>query len=102
MENWWNCKIFVSYKFEHCFIDLVLGDFGVSIYRRFQTTSTGPQVSFVAHVAGALAGMTMGVIVLQNFKKSLRDKIIFWIAIGVYIAFMIFAVFWNIFWPYYN
>nr|CAB3265566.1 rhomboid-related protein 2 [Phallusia mammillata] len=85
------------------FVLLVLcGDFGYSIYRRFQTTSSGARVSFVAHVAGAIAGLTVGLMVLYNFKKNLRDKILFWIAVGVYSAFMIFAIFWNIFWPYYQ
>ena len=74
-------------------------DFGVSIYRRFQTTVSGARVSFVAHVAGALAGVTMGLIVLLNFKKSLRDKIAFWVAVGVYVACVIFGIFWNIFSP---
>ena len=56
----------------------------------------------MAHVAGALAGVTVGLIVLINFKKSLRDKIAFWIAVGVYNVFILFAIFWNILWPYYE
>jgi len=83
------------------FLFSVCADFGYSIYRRFHTTISGANVSFVAHVAGALAGLTMGLIVLRNFKKSLRDKIVFWIAVGVYIAFMVFGIFWNAFWPHY-
>nr|XP_002130870.1 rhomboid-related protein 2 [Ciona intestinalis] len=80
---------------------ILCADFGYSIYRRFETTASGTKVSFVAHVAGAIAGLTMGLMVLHNFKKSLRDKIVFWIAVGVFSAFMLFAIFWNIFWPYY-
>ncbi len=56
-------------------------------------------MSFVAHVAGAIAGLTMGLIVLVNFKKSLRDKVVVWIAVVVYIAFVLFAVLWNVFRP---
>ncbi|XP_077975663.1 rhomboid-related protein 2-like [Styela clava] len=77
-------------------------DFGYSIYRRFDSSSGGAKVSFVAHVAGALAGLTMGLIVLKNFRKSLTDKIVFWVAVAVYIALMVFAIFWNIFWPGYD
>ncbi|CAK8682155.1 unnamed protein product [Clavelina lepadiformis] len=80
------------------FVVFVLcADFGYSIYRRFQTTTAGTRVSFVAHVAGTIAGLTMGLMVLHNFKKSLRDKVVFWIAVAVYSVFMIFAIFWNIF-----
>ena len=77
-------------------------DFGYSIYRRFEVEISGSSVSFVAHVAGAMAGVSVGLIVLKNFKKSLRDKIVFWIAVGVYIAFTVFAIFWIAFWPYYE
>jgi len=81
------------------FVTLILcSDFGYSIYRRF-TSEVASQVSFVAHVAGAIAGLTMGLIVLLNFKKNLRDKVAFWIAVVVYIAFMLFAILWNVFRP---
>ncbi|CAK8682159.1 unnamed protein product [Clavelina lepadiformis] len=68
-----------------------------SIYPGFQSTIPGTRVGVVAHVAGTIAGLTMGLMVLQNFKKSFRDKVVFWIAVAVYSAFMIFAIFWNIF-----
>lgn len=74
-------------------------DFGYSIYRRFDNNVSGAKLSFVAHVAGALAGLSVGLIVLKNFKQSLRDKIVFWVAVGVYIGLMVFAILWNIFWP---
>jgi len=80
---------------------MVCGDFGYSIYRRL-TSEVVDQVSFVAHVAGAIAGLSMGLLVLINFKKNLGDKIAFWIAVVIYVAFMLFAVSWNIFWPGYK
>jgi len=87
--------------FRAAFVSIVLcADFGYSIYRRLG--GNGSNVSFTAHVAGAVAGLTMGLMVLSNFKKSLSDKIAFWIAVGLYCAFMIFAILWNIFWPGYD
>lgn len=84
------------------FVSIVLcADFGFSIYRRF-SSDTESSVSFTAHVAGAVAGLTMGLMVLSNFKQSLSDKIAFWIAVGLYCAFMLFAILWNIFWPGYE
>jgi len=81
------------------FVLLILcADFGYSVYRRLATDEKS-QVSFVAHVAGALAGLSMGLIMLLNFKKNLRDKVAFWVAVVVYIAFMLFGILWNIFSP---
>ncbi|XP_076810907.1 rhomboid-related protein 2-like [Clavelina lepadiformis] len=73
------------------------GYVGYSIYPGFKTTTAGTRVSVACHVAGAIAGLTMGLMVLHNVKKSVRDKVVFWITVAVYSAFMIFAIFWNIF-----
>ena len=88
--------------FRAAFVSIVLcADFGYSIYRRL-SSDTESNVSFTAHVAGAIAGLTMGLMVLSNFKQSLSDKVAFWIAVGSYCAFTVFAIFWNIFWPGYD
>ena len=80
------------------FVFFILGaDFGYSIYRRLKDDKYTSNVSFVAHVAGSIAGLSMGLIALMNFKKSLRDKVAFWIAVGVYCGFMVFGIFWIIF-----
>lgn len=77
-------------------------DFGYSIYRRFDNSTGGAKVSFVAHVAGALAGLSVGLMVLKNFQKSLTDKVFFWVAVALYISVMVFAILWNIFWHGYD
>lgn len=77
---------------------ILLFDFGYTIYVRVGAPDGPPnKISLAAHIAGAVVGLTMGVIALTNFKKSLRDKIVFWISVGVYAAFMIFGIFWLIF-----
>jgi len=76
---------------------VLLFDFGYSIYRRLGAEETKDKVSFVAHVAGAIAGLSMGVMALRNFKKSYRDKVVFWVSVGIYVAFMIFGICWLIF-----
>lgn len=77
-------------------------DFGYSIYRRFDSSTGGAKVSFVAHVAGAIAGLSVGLMVLKNFKKSLTDKVLFWVAVALYVCLMVFAILWNIFWHGYD
>lgn len=73
-------------------------DVGFSIYSRYSIdVSTTPSVSYVAHLAGALAGLTIGLLTLKNFDQKLKDQILWWIALGIYAAFTIFAILFNLF-----
>ncbi|XP_069080062.1 rhomboid-related protein 2 [Pleurodeles waltl] len=79
-------------------IILVVGtDVGFALYRRFISHATGPPVSFVAHIGGGLAGMTIGYVVFSSFDKNLLRDPRFWICIAAYVVCVIFAVFFNIF-----
>ncbi|KAM4795767.1 rhomboid-related protein 2 [Rhinophrynus dorsalis] len=79
-------------------IILIVGtDVGFALYRRYISHATGPQVSFVAHFAGGLAGMSIGYTVFSCFDKNLIKDPRFWICIAAYVIFLIFAVFFNIF-----
>lgn len=53
-------------------------------------------MSFVAHVTGAVAGLTIGLIVLKNFEQKLHEQLLWWIALGIYCACIIFAIIFNI------
>lgn len=46
---------------------------------------------------GALAGLTIGLLVLKNFEQKLHVQVLWWVALGVYCVCMIFAILWNIF-----
>ncbi|KAM4701573.1 LOW QUALITY PROTEIN: rhomboid-related protein 2 [Discoglossus pictus] len=79
-------------------IVLILGtDLGCALHRRYISHDTGPQVSFVAHIAGFSAGMSIGYTVFSCFDKNLIKDPRFWICIAAYMAFLIFAVLFNIF-----
>ncbi|XP_056416566.1 rhomboid-related protein 2 [Hyla sarda] len=79
-------------------IVLIVGtDVGFALYRRYISKVAGPQVSFVAHFAGGLAGMSIGYTVFSCFDKNLIKDPRFWICIAAYVAFLTFAVFFNIF-----
>lgn len=56
----------------------------------------GPPVSYVAHLTGALAGLTIGLLVLKNFEQKLHEQLLWWIALGVYAACTIFAILFNV------
>lgn len=56
----------------------------------------GPPVSYVAHLTGALAGLTIGLLVLKNFEQKLHEQLLWWVALGVYAACTIFAILFNV------
>lgn len=77
---------------------LIVGtDVGFAIYRRFITHEVGMKVSFVAHIAGGVAGMTVGYVFFTNYSKALLKDPRFWLCIVGYIAFFFFAIIFNIF-----
>lgn len=71
-------------------------DVGYAIYSRYASETMGPPVSYVAHLTGALAGLTIGLLVLKNFEQKLHEQLLWWIALGVYAACTIFAILFNI------
>ncbi|XP_054159196.1 protein rhomboid-like [Oppia nitens] len=70
-------------------------DVGIAIYDRYAHPNDGP-VSYVAHLTGALAGLTIGLLVLKNFEQKLHEQLIWWIALGVYTACVLFAIIYNV------
>ncbi|XP_059810416.1 rhomboid-related protein 2 [Hypanus sabinus] len=77
---------------------LIVGtDVGFALYRRFFVGGTSLRVSFVAHIAGGLAGMTIGYVVFSCYDQKLLKDPRFWVSILAYIACVVFAVIFNIF-----
>ncbi|XP_037720828.1 protein rhomboid isoform X2 [Drosophila subpulchrella] len=87
-------------------------DFGFAIYARYagdelqlgsstefvsiDQTETVVAVSYVAHLAGAIAGLTIGLLVLKSFEQKLHEQLLWWIALGTYSALVVFAIAFNI------
>ncbi|XP_030638482.1 rhomboid-related protein 2 [Chanos chanos] len=77
---------------------LIVGtDMGFALYRRFLSNDEGLRVSFVAHIGGGIAGMTIGYVFFSNYNKKLLKDPRFWFCIVGYIVFLLFAVLFNIF-----
>lgn len=70
---------------------------GFAIWGRYAAEENGPPVAYVAHLTGALAGLTIGLLVLKNFEQKLHDQIVWWVSLSIYGACTVFAIFWNIF-----
>ncbi|GFY67055.1 protein rhomboid [Trichonephila inaurata madagascariensis] len=80
-----------------CIFFIASADVGLAIYNRYAVEQHGPPVSYVAHLTGALAGLTIGLLVLKNFEQKLHEQVLWWVALGVYAACTLFAVLFNIF-----
>ena len=72
-------------------------DVGFAVYDRYSHQSFEHPVSFVAHVTGAVAGLTVGLVVLKNFEQKLREQMVWWLALGVYLSCLLFALLHNVF-----
>lgn len=55
------------------------------------------KVSFVAHIAGGLAGMSVGYVIFSNFDKNFIKDPRFWICISAFLIFVVLAVLFNVF-----
>ncbi|XP_041962684.1 rhomboid-related protein 2 isoform X2 [Alosa sapidissima] len=77
---------------------LIVGtDVGFALYRRFLSDEVGMKVSFVAHIAGGVAGMTIGYVFFSSYNQKLLKDPRFWLCIVGYIVCLVFAVLFNIF-----
>lgn len=78
-------------------------DIGVALYGRYSENSKETRTSYVAHFAGALAGLLIGVNCLRNLRVHKWENIVGWIMLVLYACLMLFAILWNIFYTdYYN
>lgn len=85
------------FHFEICIQILASCDVGFAIYTRYAIEpTTAPSISYIAHLTGALAGLTIGLLVLKSFEQKLHEQLIWWIALGVYSACTIFAIVYNL------
>ena len=73
-------------------------DVGFAIWDRYTKLKPNiPPVGYVSHLMGALAGLTIGLLVLKNFEQKLHSQVMWWVALAIYSVCMLFAIFWNIF-----
>ncbi|XP_058536419.1 rhomboid-related protein 1 isoform X1 [Ochotona princeps] len=72
---------------------------GRAVWLRFSPPlpAAGPQPSFMAHLAGAVVGVSMGLTMLRSYEERLRDQCGWWVVLLAYGTFLLFAIFWNVF-----
>ncbi|XP_048054391.1 rhomboid-related protein 3 [Megalobrama amblycephala] len=91
-----NCDLVWSETFS---VSAVSVEFGRAVWLRFYPPAFPPcpNPSFVAHLGGVAVGLTLGVVVLQNYEQRLQEQSLFWIFFSVYTLFILCGIFWNIF-----
>ena len=74
---------------------IVVTDLGFSIWRRLAFDEAA--VSLTAHIAGGLAGISIGSVAFRSYKQDLSKDLSWWVSIGSYIFMCSVAVLWNMF-----
>jgi len=59
------------------------------------------QIGYAAHVAGAIAGLLVGISILRNLEVQAWEKKVWWASIILYIVLMLVAIIWNAAFPSY-
>lgn len=77
------------------FVFTAAADVGFAIYGRYTQEELAP-TSYVAHFAGALAGLTLGLLVLKNFEQCLHKQLIWKVSLFTYLFCMVYAISYNI------
>ncbi|KOB75792.1 Rhomboid-related protein 3 [Operophtera brumata] len=72
-------------------------DVGTAVYDRYWR-HLEQNIGYVAHLAGALAGLLVGIGVLRNLEKRKWEKRLWWAAVVLYFSLMIAGILANIFW----
>ncbi|XP_056153600.1 rhomboid-related protein 1 [Lampris incognitus] len=98
-DNWAGMRC--PYKLLRMILALVCmsSEVGRAVWLRFSPPlpSSGPQPSFMAHLSGAVVGISMGLLILRSYEESLQKQCSWWVIIFSFITFLLFAIFWNIF-----
>ncbi|EZA49680.1 rhomboid-related protein 3-like isoform X3 [Ooceraea biroi] len=75
-------------------------DVGQAVYNRY-VLDTNDQIGYVAHLAGAIAGLLVGINILRNLEVQTWEKAVWWASMFTYTGLMTAAILWNILYPSY-
>lgn len=75
------------------FLVLASVDIGVAVYYRY--VGVNVQVSYVAHLAGALVGLLLGVVVLRNLRVHTWETALWWLCLLLSLGLFLAAIVWN-------
>ena len=76
-------------------ITLSLHDIALAIYVKYYSEGDN-KTGFMGHLCGALAGLLVGIFVLDNRRVRSWEPIVQWISLSIFLLMVIFAIIWNI------
>ncbi|KAG8232726.1 hypothetical protein J437_LFUL013319 [Ladona fulva] len=82
------------------FLLLAAIDVGTAVYYRY-VEEVDRQIGYAAHLAGAIAGLLVGINILRNLEVRQWERVIWWASLVLFAALMIGAVIWNAAFPEY-
>ncbi|KAH8380313.1 hypothetical protein KR009_009925, partial [Drosophila setifemur] len=82
-------------------IVFVICDFCYALYarelsRELEQLQRRPSVSYIAHMTGALAGISVGLLLLRQLDGGSRPRPLRWLALGVWCLFSAFGIAFNL------
>lgn len=77
------------------FLIITFCDIGTSIYNRYYL-DVDNQVAYIAHFAGAVAGLLVGVQTLKNIRPTTKEAILWWLCLVIYIIVTIICIILNV------
>lgn len=77
------------------FLIITVCDVGTSIYDRY-VLDINEHIGYVAHFAGAVAGLLVGINVLRNLNVTRTERVIWWCSVISYFLLMGVAIVFNL------
>lgn len=75
-------------------------DLGTAIYNRYYL-NINEHIGYAAHLAGAVAGLLVGIFVLRNLEVNSCEKKLWWVSLVIFLALILTAIIWNAAFPSY-
>jgi len=75
------------------FLMLAGFDIGVAVYYRYMGQET--KTSYTGHLAGAVVGLLLGIIILRNLRIYTWERVLWWCCLVVFLGLLIGAIVWN-------
>jgi len=82
------------------FLILAVVDVGAAVYTRY-VLHVHNKIGYAAHLAGAIAGLLVGINILRNLEVKAWERKVWWASIILYILLMLAAIIWNAAFPSY-
>lgn len=82
------------------FFILAVVDVGSAVYTRYVLNEDN-KIGYAAHLAGAIAGLLVGINILRNLEVKSWERKVWWASIILFTVLMLGAIIWNAAFPSY-